>query len=140
MASAPDKLAPLRTIKDGDDVVAIVLRRRYDHAGLTFITPDDFPMQMGYMKHPRGHVIRAHMHNAVARTVKATMEALFVKRGKVRVDLYRKDRERLESLTLEDGDVIFLAGGGHGFEVLEETEIIEIKQGPYLGAKDKTLL
>jgi hypothetical protein len=44
----------------------------------------------------------------------------------------------LESRILSAGDVILLAFGGHGFEMLEPTEIIEVKQGPYAGDQDKT--
>ena len=42
------------------------------------------------------------------------------------------------STILRTGDVILLASGGHGFEVLEELEMYEIKQGPYIGEDDKT--
>ncbi len=31
-----------------------------------------------------------------------------------------------------------LSAGGHGFEMLEDAEIIEVQQGPYCGDKDKT--
>ena len=30
-----------------------------------------------------------------------------------------------------------LVSGGHGFKVLEEVEMIEVKQGPYYGEQDK---
>lgn len=58
--------------------------------------------------------------------------------GRVRVDFYSEEQQYLESAVLEAGDVILLAFGGHGFEMLEETEIIEVKQGPYAGDRDKT--
>ena len=62
---------------------------------------------------------------------------LFIKRGKVRVDFYDEDRNYLKSVILDEGDVILLAHGGHVFEMIEETEIIEVKQGPYAGDMDK---
>ena len=74
------------------------------------------------------------------RAVTFTREVLFVKAGKVRVDFYCDDRSYLESRILRAGDVILLASGGHGFEMLEDTEMIEVKQGPYAGGADKTLL
>ena len=43
----------------------------------------------------------------------------------------------LESRILNQGDVVLLAYGGHGFEMLEDSEMIEVKQGPYAGDMDK---
>jgi mannose-6-phosphate isomerase-like protein (cupin superfamily) len=90
------------------------------------------------MKHPSGYQIPPHVHNKVIRDVQSTQEVLFVKSGKLRVDFYTEDQNYLESSTLNTGDVILLASGGHGFEILEEAEIIEVKQGPYSGDHDKT--
>jgi hypothetical protein len=90
------------------------------------------------MKRPKNYIIEPHVHNAVPREVQYTEEVLFIKRGKVRVDFYDQNRQYLESRILFKGDVILLASGGHGFEMLEETEIIEVKQGPYAGSADKT--
>jgi hypothetical protein len=78
------------------------------------------------------------VHNPVPREVHFTQEVLFLKRGKLRVDFYDEHQNYLESRILGAGDVILLATGGHGFEVLEEIEMIEVKQGPYAGDQDKT--
>ena len=99
---------------------------------------DDFSQQLGYMNRPEGYVIPPHVHNPVPRQVQYTKEVLFIKSGRVRVDFYNDDQRYLESRILEAGDVILLAYGGHGFEMLEPTEIIEVKQGPYAGDADKT--
>ena len=61
-----------------------------------------------------------------------------IKKGKLRVDFYDDNQTYIKSHILESGDVILLATGGHGFEVLEEVEMIEVKQGPYAGELDKT--
>jgi mannose-6-phosphate isomerase-like protein (cupin superfamily) len=90
------------------------------------------------MKRPKNYVIPPHVHNPVQREVFYTKEVLFIKSGKVRVDFYDEDRNYLKSTILEVGDVILLAYGGHGFEMLEDTEMIEVKQGPYAGDQDKT--
>jgi hypothetical protein len=90
------------------------------------------------MNRPRGYVIPPHVHNPVAREVHFTKEVLFIKSGKVRVDFYDDDQEYLESRVLRAGDVVLLAFGGHGFEMIEDSEIIEVKQGPYCGESDKT--
>ncbi|WP_435145593.1 hypothetical protein [Halobaculum sp. P14] len=89
------------------------------------------------MKRPSGHEIEPHYHKDVVREVERTQEVLVIREGKVRVDIYDDDEREIESLTLEDGDVILLAAGGHGFEMLEETEMVEVKQGPYAGEDDK---
>jgi len=90
------------------------------------------------MNHPNGYVIPPHVHNPVKREVHFTKEVLFIRSGKLRVDFYDDSKSYLESRILESGDVILLAHGGHGFEMLEDTEIIEVKQGPYAGDEDKT--
>ena len=90
------------------------------------------------MNRPSGYVIPPHVHNPVPREVQFTKEVLFIKSGRVRVDFYDEDQTYLESRVLVTGDVILLAFGGHGFEMLEPTEMIEVKQGPYAGDQDKT--
>ena len=90
------------------------------------------------MNRPSGYVIQPHLHNPVERDVQYTKEVIFVKSGKVRVDFYDEDKNYLESTILQQGDVILLAYGGHGFEMIEDCEMIEVKQGPYAGEKDKT--
>ena len=103
-----------------------------------FFTPDDFSQQLAYMNRPAGHVIPPHVHNPVPREVQFTKEVLFIKSGKVRIDFYDNDRTYLDSRILGQGDVLLLAFGGHGFQMLEASEIIEVKQGPYAGEADKT--
>jgi hypothetical protein len=117
---------------------AIIVRSDFSKPGIHFFTPGDFSQQLGYMRHPAGHVIEPHVHNAVHRSVQFTREVLFLRRGRLRVDFYTDEGDYLESRELAGGDVILLAAGGHGFEVLEEIEMIEVKQGPYIGDADKT--
>ena len=97
-----------------------------------------FSQQLGCMRHPAGHLIEPHVHNPVSRAVHFTQEALFLRRGRLRVDFYSDAGAYLESRELGPGDVILLIRGGHGFEVLEEIEMVEVKQGPYVGDADKT--
>ncbi|MFC1605836.1 hypothetical protein ACFL33_03115 [Pseudomonadota bacterium] len=118
--------------------LALIVRHSYRHDDVEFFTPDDYSQQIGYMRRPKGHLIPPHVHNPVAREVHFTREVLIIKSGKLRVDLYTDGREYVESALLDAGDIILLASGGHGFEVLEEAEIIEVKQGPYAGDGDKT--
>jgi mannose-6-phosphate isomerase-like protein (cupin superfamily) len=128
----------IETINFKDQLFAIIVSNRFNEPGIHFFTPNDLSQQLAYMKHPAGKLIDPHVHNPVPREVHYTQEVLFIKKGKVRVDFYGDDQVYLESRTLETGDTILLATGGHGFEMLEETEMIEVKQGPYAGEEDKT--
>lgn len=121
-----------------DRLLAIVVSHKFDRPGIHFFTPNDLSQQLAYMRHPKGKIIPPHIHNRVVREVAYTQEVLFMKKGKLRVDFYNEDRVYLESRVLEAGDVILLVTGGHGFEVLEEIETIEVKQGPYIGDRDRT--
>jgi hypothetical protein len=122
----------------GERLLALILRNSYQFEGIKFFTPDDFSQQLGYMKRPKGFIIPPHVHNPVSREVLFTKEVLFIKSGKVRVDFYDNEKCYLESRILYQGDVVLLAFGGHGFEMLELSEIVEVKQGPYAGEGDKT--
>lgn len=116
---------------------ALIVSHRYDKPGISFFTPNDLSQQLAYMRHPAGKTIDAHIHKPVARNVHYTQETLLIKRGKLRVDFYDETHAYFESRILEAGDVILLVQGGHGFEVLEELEMFEVKQGPYTGDQDK---
>jgi len=122
----------------GDITLAIILRSGYRADGIQFFTPNDFSQQLGYMNRPQGYVIQPHVHNPVAREVQYTKEVLIIRSGKVRVDFYDDEQNYLENRVLNEGDIVLLAYGGHGFEMLEASEIVEIKQGPYVGESDKT--
>lgn len=125
-------------ITHGDKELALIIRHSFHSDGIEFFTPNNYSQQIGYMNRPAGYVIAPHVHNPVTRQVEYTKEVLVIKSGRLRVDFYSEEQEYLESTILYSGDVILLAYGGHGFEMLEPTEIIEVKQGPYAGDKDKT--
>jgi mannose-6-phosphate isomerase-like protein (cupin superfamily) len=127
----------IEEVRFGATLNALIIRREFDRPGVHFFTPNDFSQQLGYMSHPAGHKIEPHAHREVLRNVRRTQEVLVIRKGRLRVDFYDEDRERIGSRTLEAGDVILLVQGGHGFEVLEGCDMIEIKQGPYLGEEDK---
>lgn len=119
-------------------LLAVLLPVSYRAEGIQFFTPDDFSQQLGYMNRERGYVVPPHVHNPAAREVHFTKEVLIIKSGKVRVDFYDENQIYVTSRILNKGDVILLAYGGHGFVMLENSEIIEVKQGPYLNDLDKT--
>jgi mannose-6-phosphate isomerase-like protein (cupin superfamily) len=126
-------------IRHRGELLALIVRDEYSSPGISFFTPNDLSQQLAYMRHPAGKVIAAHVHNPVRRSVAYTQETLFIKRGRLRVDFFDDDQAYLESRELTSGDVILLVKGGHGFEVLENLEMVEVKQGPYAGDRDKTV-
>jgi hypothetical protein len=127
----------LEQIKINDTILGIIIRTNYKKEGIAFFTPDDFSQQLGYMNRPEGYEIAPHVHNVVERKVDLTQEVLFIKSGKVRVDFYDDDKVYIESRILNQGDVVLLAHGGHGFKMLDSSEMIEVKQGPFCGELDK---
>ena len=124
-------------VNDNGNNIAIIIRASFKKNDIHFFTPHDYSQQLAYMKRPKEYEIEPHVHKVVKREVHLTQEVLFIKSGRVRVDFYDNEKRYLESRILEVGDVILLAGGGHGFQMLEETEMIEVKQGPFSGDNDK---
>lgn len=127
----------IKEIKQNGELLAIIIPRTYRKPGISFLTSDELSQQMAYMEHPAGYEIAAHIHNPVKRAVVYTRETLIIRKGKLRVDFYTESEEYIESCILYGGDVILLINGGHGFFVLEDVEMIEVKQGPYAGDGDK---
>lgn len=130
-------MGKLEEVKKKDKLIAMIIRNNYECDGVDFITPDEYSQQVAYMHHPAGKVIDAHVHNMVHRNVVLTQEVLFIKKGTLRVDFYDEYEDYLESKDLHAGDIILLVSGGHGFQALEEVEMVEVKQGPYAGDGDK---
>jgi len=127
---------PIRVQHDGVEF-ALIIPADFRGEGVQFFTPDSYSQQIAFMHHHEGKKIDAHVHNHTTREVLFTQEVLVMRRGTLRVDFYSNDQEYIESRILNAGDTILLIAGGHGFEVIEEVEMIEIKQGPYLGVDDK---
>lgn len=119
-------------------LLAVIIYDSYNAPGVNFFTPNELSQQVAHMTHHKGKIIDAHIHNPVPREVSYTQEALFIKNGRLRVDFYDDNRTYFESRILGAGDVLLLVSGGHGFEVIEDLRMIEVKQGPYTDDKDKT--
>ncbi|EOS27441.1 hypothetical protein C804_04117 [Lachnospiraceae bacterium A4] len=130
-------MGQIEEVKKKNKLLAMIIRSDYAGEGVDFITPNEYSQQLAYMHHPAGKVIDAHIHNLVYRNVVMTQEVLFIKKGALRVDFYDDYEDYLESRNLFAGDIILMISGGHGFKVLEEVEIVEVKQGPYAGDYDK---
>lgn len=125
----------VETVSHENRVLAIIIRSSHEGEGIQFFTPPDYSQQLGYMKRPAGYQIQPHVHLQVERKSTFTQEVLFVKRGRVRVNFYGPDDRKIADREIMSGDVILLSEGGHGFDMIEESELIEVKQGPYLEDK-----
>lgn len=130
-------MGQVEEVKKKNRLLAMIIRNVYQCEGVDFITPSEYSQQVAYMHHQTGKDIDAHVHNMVHRNVVLTQEVLFIKKGILRVDFYDEYEDYLESRNLYAGDIILLVSGGHGFHVVEEVEMIEVKQGPYSGDQDK---
>ena len=124
-------------ITHNSEILAIIVRKEFNNEGINFFTPNDYSQQLAFMNHPAGKEIQPHIHKKVHREVHYTQETLFIRKGKLRVDFYSDDQKYLDSRILKSGDVILLIKGGHGFKVLDDLEMFEVKQGPYAGDQDK---
>jgi len=130
----------LKKINVENETVAFIIHSGYRQDGIKFFTSDKDQMQLGAMERPKGYVIQPHIHNIVERQINTTSEVLFIRFGKVKVNFYNKMKKIDKSVILKTGDVILLITGAHGFEILEDCQMVEVKQGPYLGEMDKTML
>lgn len=128
----------LEEIRHNEEVLAVILRAGFNKPGVSFVTPNDYSQQLAYMQHPAGKQIQPHVHRPFKREIHSTFEVLVIQQGKLRVDFYTQEQEYLFSHVLNRGDTILLTeAGGHGFETLEELQMLEIKQGPYAEDQDK---
>jgi hypothetical protein len=127
----------VEVIKYNDLKLAIIIRAGFKNTGIEFFTEDQDSQQLGFMTRPKGHIIIPHRHNLIERKVHLTQEVLFIKSGIVRCDFFDNYETYVISKILSAGDVVLLCDGGHGFEILETAEIVEVKQGPYCGSEDK---
>ncbi len=128
----------IERISYNDELLAIIVYGSFQSDGIHFFSEEKHSQQVALLKHPSGKVIQAHIHNSVERTIYDTTEVLILRKGKLRVNFYNTGNEFLMSRLLQKDDLIILLKGGHGLEVIEDVEIIEVKQGPYLGDRDKT--
>jgi hypothetical protein len=122
-----------------DSPSAIVIRQSARSESIEFFSPKHFPQQIGLMSRPSGYLVPGHIHNEVSREISLTQEVLMIRKGRCEIFLYAENSEQTR-IELTVGDVILLASGGHSITMLEDCEILEVKQGPYLGPNDKTFI
>lgn len=124
-------------IKNGEQVLGIIITNDYEPVKSQFITPDNYKQQVGFIVYPKGGIIDPHLHHELSRELLGTSEVLFLKKGHCWVDFYLEDKNLFCSRELQKGDLLLLVSGGHGFRMIEDTIFLEIKQGPYIGEHEK---
>ena len=127
----------IERITSGDQLIAMIIRDKTYPSETTFYSPDESTMQLGHVVYPKGGCIIAHKHIPLERKIVGTAETLMVRQGKVEVELFDDAENLLLRTVLAEGDVILLLGGAHGFRMLEDAVLLEIKQGPYTGLREK---
>jgi quercetin dioxygenase-like cupin family protein len=127
----------IETISSDGVVLAYLARAGGPPTRTTFLTPDECNLQVGRVVYPAGGQIARHMHLPVERHLVGTTEVLMVERGRCEVDVYAEDRSVVATRELRAGDILIALGGGHSFRLLEDTVLLEIKQGPYYPGVDK---
>ena len=115
----------------------MIIRRRPSPERTTFFTPAEFNLQVGKIVYAKGTEIPRHTHLPVERKVSGTSEVLLIERGRVIADIYADQQTKISSHELSIGDILILFDGGHGFRLLEDTILVEVKQGPYSAQRDK---
>ena len=117
--------------------LAYIIRGSVMPGETTFLTPPNFKQQVGFIVYPAGGEIQRHVHRPLKRQLTGTSEVLIVRRGRCEIDIYNDDRDLVATRELRIGDIMLMVGGGHGFRMLEDTVLLEVKQGPYTGEEEK---
>lgn len=129
---------PFEEVSAGGQTLALIIRAELAPPETTFITSPDLNMQLCFVVYPEGGAVERHSHVPLELSIVGTSEVLVVRRGCCEMDVYDDERRLVSTHELRQGDVILMVGGGHGFRMLEDTTLLEVKQGPYTGLEEKT--
>ena len=117
---------------------ALIVRSKFrKKSGINFFTSKEATQQFGYMKHKKNYLIMPHKHNKRLTKILITTEVIIIFKGILRVDFYSDKKKYLFSKKIYAGEIVMLVNGGHGFKVLKDVEMLEVKQGPYSLSSDK---
>jgi mannose-6-phosphate isomerase-like protein (cupin superfamily) len=129
----------IEIISANGQTLCYVIRENTQPRQTTFITPPDSKQQVGFIVYSKGGVIARHIHRPLERHIIGMSEVLVVRSGHCQIEVYDEQESKVAVRDLFQNDVVIMVGGGHGFRILEDTVLLEIKQGPYLGAEDKKM-
>jgi mannose-6-phosphate isomerase-like protein (cupin superfamily) len=130
-------MGPVEQIIWKDKPLAYIIRAEMAPGKTTFLTPSELNLQVGFVVYPAGGEVARHLHRPLERHIVGTSEVLVVKEGRCQMDIYDDDRRLVTTRELRKGDIMLMVGGGHGFRMLEDTVLLEVKQGPYTGLDEK---
>lgn len=131
-------MANAQRIKNSSgEILAIFIPADVAIQGIEFYTDPEMDFQLGAMRRPVGHEVEPHVHSPVRRDLIGTKEVLFVRSGRIGIDFYDEAKKIVSSIEMVSGDVIYLHMGGHGIRFIEESVLLEVKQGPYIQDADK---
>lgn len=123
-----------REITHQGKILCIIFSHKLKSQGVSFLTPNDYTLQLGLIEHKAGTIVRDHIHNPdIKYKVDTTQEFLYLEKGRVKAKIFADDFTPVAEVILEPGDFLLHVAGGHGFEILKKCRLIEIKQGPYPG-------
>lgn len=137
VVSETHETEPVEKIVSNGQVLAHIIRGDLEPLRTTFFTPPEFKQQVGFVVYPAGGEIQRHVHRPLERHLVGTSEVIIVRRGLCEIDIYDDRRELIATRQLRQGDIMLMVGGGHGFRILEDTVLLEVKQGPYTGIDEK---
>lgn len=123
------------TISHHGQEVAKIIRHSHKVKDLEFFTDDLNPLQVGMHNKSKGTSLTPHIHLSDTKVITEVQEVLYIVSGKVKVTYYTIDGDMIDSVVLSRGDILIHYRMGHGFEILEDAQIFEIKQGPYPGTQ-----
>jgi len=129
--------SPVERIHWRETCLAYIIRADFSPAQTTFLTPPEYKQQVGFVVYPAGGEIQSHTHRPLERHIVGTSEVIIVKQGRCLLYVYDDDHKLIALRELCPGDLVLMVAGGHGFRMLEDTVLLEIKQGPYTGVDEK---
>lgn len=129
----------VEVISANGQVLCYVIPKSIHPQKTTFITPPEGKQQVGFIVYPKDGVIARHIHRPLERHIIGMAEVLVVRSGHCQIEVFDESLRLVTTRDLYEGDVVLMVGGGHGFQIKEDTVLLEIKQGPYLGEDDKQL-
>lgn len=109
--------------------------------GLNFYSDSNELLQVALWAHPEGQILVSHKHLLVERNTSGTTEVVFIISGSIHFDVYDDYNALLYEGKLAQGDLLICHAGGHGYRILDpNTQVLEIKNGPYFGLESDKIL
>lgn len=100
------------------------------------VTEDQEILQISYLNFKKNQNVLRHKHLPVYRETEGTAEGWLVLHGKFKVEIFDIDNVHLSNLILKKYEMIVLFAGGHSLtSAVNNSRIIEFKNGPYLGSE-----